>query len=111
MIENGIKIFKGMLRVHTLALKRKIGGKLPTHHAVLTWLVEHVADVITKYLQGKDGKSGYERLMGKPCREEGLEFGERVWFKKKKRRSRGETLTGGGWKEFGLGGDGVRSRA
>ena len=44
----------------------------------MTWLVEHVADVATKYLRGADGRTAYERLFGKQVHEEGLEFGERI---------------------------------
>ncbi len=51
---------------------------MPTKHPVMIWLVENVADVVTKYLQGADGRTAYERLFGKKAHEEGLEFGERV---------------------------------
>ncbi len=47
-IEGAVKIVKGLLRVHLAALERKIGAKFPAGHAVLTWLVEHVTDVISK---------------------------------------------------------------
>ena len=73
-----MKLFKGVLRVHLAALERKAGVLIPTDHPVMTWLVEHVSDVLSKYLLGADGHSAYERLFGKPVREEGLEFGERV---------------------------------
>eukprot|EP00974_Lingulodinium_polyedra_P071415 6909190-Lingulodinium_polyedra.AAC.1 len=49
----------------------------------MTWLVEHAADVATKYLRGADGRTGYERLYGKVCRDVGFEFGERVLFHKR----------------------------
>lgn len=38
------------------------------------------ADVITKYLQSSDGKTGYQRLFGKQVHKEGLEFGEKVMY-------------------------------
>ena len=47
-IEGGVKILKGLLRVHLAALERRIGAKFPSNHPVLTWLVEHVGDVISK---------------------------------------------------------------
>ena len=47
---------------------------------VTAWLVEHVSDVLSKYLVGADGHTAYERLFGKQAREEGLEFGEQVLF-------------------------------
>ena len=37
-----------------------------------------MADIVTKYMQGADGRTSYERLFGKQVHEEGLEFGERV---------------------------------
>ena len=75
-IAGGVRIFKGLLRVHLAALERRIGAKFPSNHLVLTWLVEHVGNVISKYMVGVDGKTSYERLFGRPVREEGLEFGE-----------------------------------
>ena len=50
----------------------------------MTWLVEHVSDLVTKYLQGADGKTGYQRPFGKQVHEEGLEFGERVMYRVRK---------------------------
>ena len=41
-----------------------------------------MADTVTKYTQGADGRTSYERLFGKQVHEEGLEFGERVWYRK-----------------------------
>ena len=79
-VENGVKLFKGLLRVHLQALERKIDGYIPSSHPVMTWLVEHVSDVITKYLQSSDGKTGCQRLFGKQVHEEGIEFGEKVMF-------------------------------
>jgi hypothetical protein len=75
-IEGAVKIVKGLLRVHLAALERRIGAKFPSGHPVLTWLVEHVGDIVSKYMVGLDGRTAYERLFGRPVREEGLEFGE-----------------------------------
>jgi hypothetical protein len=80
-MENGVKLFKGLLRVHLLALERKLEGHIPSAHPVMAWLVEHVGDIVTKYMQGSDGKTAYQRLFGKQVHEEGLEFGERVMVK------------------------------
>ena len=46
---------------------------VPTRHML--------ADLLTKYMQGADGRPGYQRLFGKQVHEEGLEFGERVMYK------------------------------
>jgi hypothetical protein len=80
-IEVAVRTVKGLLRVHLAALERKIGARFPSGHPVLTWLVEHVTDIITKYMVGVDGKTGYERVFGRPVREEGLEFGETLHWR------------------------------
>ena len=49
VMEVAVKIMKGMLRVHLAALETKISARFPSGHAVLSWLVEHVTDLITKY--------------------------------------------------------------
>ena len=85
-VENGVKLFKGLARVHLAALEKKIEGHLPSAHPVMAWLVECVADILTKYMQGNDGKTGYERLFGKEIREEGLEFGEQIWWRKPRKQ-------------------------
>ena len=82
--ENGVKLVKGLLRVHLLALERKIGGSVPSKHPMMAWLIECVADIATKYLQGADGRTAYERLFGKQVHEEALEFGERVLWRKRR---------------------------
>ena len=56
-------------------------GGVPTKHPLMAWLVEHVSDVITKYVCGTDGRTGYERLFGKHVHKEGLAFGERIMWK------------------------------
>jgi len=83
-VENGVKLFKGMLRVLLVALERKIEGHIPSSHPLMAWLTEHVSDVVTKYLRGNDGKTAYERLFGKQVHEEGLEFGEKVMWRKRR---------------------------
>ena len=81
VIENGVKVWKAMLRVHLSALEAKIEGHIPSDHPVMAWMVPYVSDVITKYLQSADGRTAYERLYGKPVREEGLEFGEQLFWR------------------------------
>ena len=76
MVESGVKIGKGVLRVHLLALESRIQGRLPCGHPAFAWLVQHSSSVLTKSLVGKDGRTPYGRLFGKEVAEEGLEFGE-----------------------------------
>ena len=47
----------------------------------MAWLVEHAADVLSKYQVGDDGRTAYERLKGKKSQQETVEFGEKVHFR------------------------------
>eukprot|EP00969_Alexandrium_andersonii_P173682 7678565-Alexandrium_andersonii.AAC.1 len=47
----------------------------------MLWLVEHAGDLLTKYLVGHDGRTAFERLVGKPSRDDGYAFGERVFYR------------------------------
>ena len=84
VVENGVKLLKGLVRVHVLALERKLGVRFPADHPVLAWVVEAVSDLTTKHLRGHDGRTGYERLFGKAPREEGLELCESVLWRRPK---------------------------
>ena len=82
VVENGVKLLKGLIRVHVLALERKLGVRIPADHPIIAWVVEAVSDLATKHLRGHDGRTGYERLFGKSPREEGLELGESVLWRR-----------------------------
>ena len=78
-------------------LEKKAGVMFPSsEHPVTAWLVEHVDDVLTKYLVGSDGHTAYERLFGKQAREEGLEFGEQVLHRKRRAQDMTWSWTAGG---------------
>ena len=52
VIENGVGLGKGLLRVQLLALEATIGGRLPTTLAAFAWLVAFAPDILTKYRVG-----------------------------------------------------------
>ena len=83
-IENGVRLVKEMVRVHMISLESRIQGEIPTFHPIMTWIVPHAANCITKYLVGHDGKTAYQRLWGKTAQEEILEIGERIFWRKRK---------------------------
>eukprot|EP00969_Alexandrium_andersonii_P175286 7751475-Alexandrium_andersonii.AAC.1 len=60
-----------------LALQERFQGGAPVDHPVVLWLVGHAGELFTKYLVGHDGRAAFERLLGKPSRDDGYEFGER----------------------------------
>ena len=81
VVEKAVQEIEDQVRVLLLSLKHRLGRNVPTTHAVFTWLVEHAADLYIKYHVGKDGKTAVQRLTGRTCREELVEFGEHVMFR------------------------------
>ena len=81
VVERAVRSVKDQIRNFKLALQARIRRRVPQKHAAMTWLVEHAGDCITKHQVSSDGKTAYQRLMGTPCSEEALEFGETVNYR------------------------------
>ena len=81
MVERAVRSSKDQIRTLKLALQKRLVSNIPPRHAVMTWLVQRAGDVFCKYQVGHGGKTACERIMGKPCHEETLEFGESVCYK------------------------------
>ena len=64
------------------AFEARLGKKVPSDHAALASLVEFAVVLINRYEVGHDGKTPYERLRGKQSKLLGLEFGERLHFRR-----------------------------
>ena len=64
------------------AFEARPDKKVPSDHAALAWLVEFAAVLINRFEVGHDGKTPYERLRGKSSKLLGLEFGERLHFRR-----------------------------
>ena len=96
-VENAVQQVKGMVRTLMLALEARIQGEIPVLHPVMLWLVEHAGELLTKHLIGRDGRTAYARLFGKPNRGEGYEFGERVHYKRRVDASLGARWEDGIW--------------
>ena len=73
--ERAVQTVEDLLRVHKIALEARIGVHIPADHAVLRWMVEHVADVLNKYSINSTGMSPYEELHGRKAQEIRVEFG------------------------------------
>jgi hypothetical protein len=54
--ERGVQAVEEMMRVHKLALERRLGSKVPVSHKIVAWLVEHCADVLNRFRWAKMGK-------------------------------------------------------
>ena len=82
--ERAVQAIQEQTRVMRHALEARLGANINGNHPVITWLIEHAADVLNKYSIGEDGKTPYERVKGNTYTADEVEFGERVHFKYKK---------------------------
>jgi len=81
--ERAVKSVEGQLRVLRSALETRIRAKVPSEHAVMSWMTEYAAVVLNRYEVGKDGKTAYERNRNKRSKAMGLEFGEAVLWRRR----------------------------
>eukprot|EP00971_Amphidinium_carterae_P283385 5625998-Amphidinium_carterae.1 len=79
--EAGVRGIEEMCRCIKLGLEERLKHGVSVKHKVFPWIVEHAADVLTKYVIGKDGMSAYRRLKGKNYRGVVYEFGQRVLYR------------------------------
>ena len=81
LAERAVQSVEEMIRVHKLAFESRLKRTLPCIHPVMSWLVEHCADVLNRYRIGGDGRTPYQRLKGRKFMGHMLEFGSSVMFR------------------------------
>lgn len=79
--ERAVQALENQIRVLKLGLEEKLKASVPVSHPVVPWIIEHAADILTKYPVSKDGKTPYERLKGKRYRGEIFEIGQVVTYR------------------------------
>ena len=79
--ERAVQSVEEMVRVLKINLERRLGSKLEVTHKIFPWLVEHVVDLLNKYVVSLDGKSAYHRLKGKAYNSCMYEFCTPVMFR------------------------------
>ena len=73
--ERAVRSIEEMTRVFKRDLEIRMGADLDIDSAMFDWLVRHAADLLNKRHVGKDGRTAYERMRGRPYRGELLAFG------------------------------------
>ena len=66
--ERAVQSVEKMVRVHKLAFENRIGARLPVKHPLFAWLVEHVSDILNRFLVGRDGKTRCSKNEGEKLR-------------------------------------------
>ena len=80
-IENAVKQVQGLVRTMKRCLEIRLRRRIPADHPVMAWLVKHAAWILTIRVRGKDGKTSYERLRGKPFSKKSVGFAEMCLFR------------------------------
>ena len=63
-VENAVKQVQGLARTLKISLERIINKSIPLEHAVVAWLVEHAAFVLTARRLTDNGMTAYQHLQG-----------------------------------------------
>ena len=79
--ERAVQSLEEMVRVHKLALETRIGCRLEVSQSIFSWLVEHAADILNKFVVGADGRTAFQRLKGRKYTGTVLEFCSPVMFR------------------------------
>jgi len=80
MAEKTVQMFEDQLRTLKAALEAHMGTRLPVDHAVMKWLIQHVASIHNRQTTNSDGQTPYEVRHGRRSRGRTAEFGERLLY-------------------------------
>ena len=93
--ETAGKLVREFVRVLKQQMEAKAEVKLQGDDPVIPWMIRWAAMLVSRYLVGKDGRTGYERRKGRRCKLAVVPFGEVVWYrivrKRKQQKEKGET--------------------
>ena len=80
-VEGAGRIIKDFTRIFKLQIEDKAGISIDSTDPIFQWCIRWAAMVASRYLVGVDGRTGWERRRGRPCRLTTVPFGEKVWYK------------------------------
>ena len=76
-----VRDVKALLAANKLCLESRLGRHVPNEHAIMTWLVEHVAWILTTRRKGTDGFTSYQRVRGRDYLKREVAFAESILCK------------------------------
>ena len=85
VVERAVQTVEGQIRVLRFALEARIGKDVPAGSNVVVFMAEYAAYLINRLEVGKDGRTATERNKGKAATVMGVEFGEKVMYRKKRK--------------------------
>ena len=96
-VEEAGKTLRGYLKVFKDMIEDRAGVKLDTGAVILQWLVRWVAMLHSRFRRGPDGKTAYEKQMGRACKVEVVPFGETVMYKRLEESGRKKNKLESSW--------------
>ena len=67
-------------QIDKVVVESASGAEVPADHDLLAWLVPYAASMHFRFAVGRDGKTAYERNVGRRAVPPLAQFGERVWW-------------------------------
>ena len=83
IVERTVQEVEGVLRSVYLGLQERLGRKVSTRERIVAFIPDYVGYLINRLKKGEDGKVGYERCKGKKPTVMGVEFGEKLLFRRR----------------------------
>ena len=84
IVERTVQEVEGILRSIYLGLQERLGRKVSTRERIVAFIPDYAAYLVNRLKKGEDGRVAYERCKGKKPTIMGVEFGEKLLFKKRK---------------------------
>jgi len=81
LVEEAGKTVREFVRVMKEQVEDKAEISIDSADVVIHWMIRWAAMMVSRYMVGKDGRTGFERRRGRPCRTPVACFGESIWFK------------------------------
>ena len=99
--EVGVMLLRGLFRTLRLCLEAMIGLRVPINHAIMPWLVQHTALLLTVQSRLPDGLTPWARARGRSFSQAMIGFGEMIMYKlpSKGPRSEPDGNMGARWRQ------------
>ena len=79
-VENTIRRVQDKARTLKSHIEAETGLEVDKLEDVMSWIIRWSGELITRYHVGRDKKTAYERIRGKPCGKPMCQLGESVLY-------------------------------
>ena len=83
IVERTVQEVEGIVRSIYLGLQDRLGRKVSARERIVAFIPDYAAYLVNRLKKGEDGRVAYERCKGKKPTVMGVEFGEKLLFRKR----------------------------